>query len=97
MFLPFKALSLFYLETVPAGLHCTRASVTKLCLTRFDPTDCSPPGSSVHGISRARLLKRVAISFSRGSSQPMYHHSRNPLFSPFSLPLFARDLPSLIE
>ena len=32
--------------------------------------DCSPPGSSVHGISQARLLEWVAISFSRGSSRP---------------------------
>ena len=31
--------------------------------------DCSPPGSSVHGISQARLLEWVAISFSRESSQ----------------------------
>ena len=33
-------------------------------------TICSPPGSSVHGISQARILEWVAISFSRGSSQP---------------------------
>ena len=32
--------------------------------------DCSPPGSSVHGISQARMLERVAISFSRRSSWP---------------------------
>ena len=32
--------------------------------------DCSPPGSSVHGISQARILEWIAISFSRGSSQP---------------------------
>ena len=32
--------------------------------------DCSPPGSSVHGILQARILEWVAISFSRGSSQP---------------------------
>ena len=31
---------------------------------------CSPPGSSVHGIFQARILEWVAISFSRGSSQP---------------------------
>ena len=31
--------------------------------------DCSPPGSSVHGISRARILEWVAISFSRAWSQ----------------------------
>ena len=30
----------------------------------------SPPGSSVHGVLQARILKWVAISFSRGSSQP---------------------------
>ena len=28
--------------------------------------DCSPPGSSVHGIFQARILEQVAISFSRG-------------------------------
>ena len=32
--------------------------------------DCSPPGSSVHGISQARILTWVAVSFSRGSSRP---------------------------
>ena len=32
--------------------------------------DCSPRGSSVHGISQAKILEWVAISFSRGSSQP---------------------------
>ena len=32
--------------------------------------DCSPPGSSVHGVLQARILEWVAISFSRGSSQP---------------------------
>ena len=34
------------------------------------PVDCSPPSSSVHGILQARILECVAISFSRGSSQP---------------------------
>ena len=34
-----------------------------------DPIDCSSPGSSVHGISQARILEWVAISFSKGSSQ----------------------------
>ena len=32
--------------------------------------DCNPPGSSVHGILQARILKWVAVPFSRGSSQP---------------------------
>ena len=44
--------------------------VTQLCLTLCDPMDCSPPGSSVHGIFQATILKWVAISSSRGSSRP---------------------------
>ena len=44
--------------------------VAKLCLSLCNPTDCSLLGSSVHGISQARILVWVAISFSRGSSQP---------------------------
>ena len=35
-----------------------------------DPTDCSPPGSSVHGIFQAKIQEWIAISFSRGSSRP---------------------------
>ena len=38
------------------------------CPTLGDPMDCSPPGSSVHGIFPARILEWVAISSSRGSS-----------------------------
>ena len=40
------------------------------CLTLCYPMDCSPPGSSVHGISQARPLEWVAPSFSRGFSRP---------------------------
>ena len=38
------------------------------CSTLCDPMDCRPPGSSVHGISQARILEWVAISVSRASS-----------------------------
>ena len=44
--------------------------VVQLCPTLWDPMDCSPPGSSVHEILQARVLEWVAISYSRGSSQP---------------------------
>ena len=44
------------------------SEVARLCLTLCDPVNCSPPGSSVHGILLARILEWVAISFSRGSS-----------------------------
>ena len=45
------------------------SSVAQSFLTLCDPMDCSLPGSSVHGIFQARILERVAISSSRGSSQ----------------------------
>ena len=44
--------------------------VAQSCPTLCDPVDCSPPGSSVHGILQARILEWVDISFSRGSSRP---------------------------
>ena len=44
--------------------------VAQSCLTLCNPMDCSPPGSSVHGILQARILEWVAISFSREASQP---------------------------
>ena len=43
--------------------------VAKLCLTLCDPMDCSPTGSSVCGISQARMLEWVAMPSFRGSSQ----------------------------
>ena len=49
---------------------CICAKLLQLCLTLCDLTDCSPPGSSVHGILQARILGWVAVFFSRGSSQP---------------------------
>ena len=48
----------------------SESEVTQSCPTPCDSMDCSPPGSSVHGILHARVLDWVAISFSRGSSQP---------------------------
>ena len=51
-------------------LPCVRvhAKSLQLGLTLCDPIDSSLPGSSVHGILQARILERVAISFSRESS-----------------------------
>ena len=45
-------------------------SVVQSCLIIWNPVDHSPPGSSAHGILQARILEWVAISSSRGSSQP---------------------------
>ena len=43
-------------------------SHVRLC----EPMDCSPPGSYAHGIFQARILKWIAIFFSRESSLPRY-------------------------
>ena len=43
--------------------------VTQSCPTLCDPMDCSPPGSSIHGILQARIQEWVAMSSFRGSSQ----------------------------
>ena len=52
------------------GLVVCVCVCSQWCPILCDPVDCSPPGSSVHGVSQARILEWVAISFSRGSSQP---------------------------
>ena len=46
-------------------LHLSTCSVVQLCPTLCHPMDCSPPGSSVHGIFQARILEWVVILFSK--------------------------------
>ena len=47
---------------IKLGVSCAvLCSVAQSCLTLFDPMDCSPPGSSVHGILQARILEWVAM------------------------------------
>ena len=55
--------------SVGGGWESLRAA-PQGCLTLCEPRDCSPPGSSVHGISQPRTLEWVAISSSRGASRP---------------------------
>ena len=61
---------------VPDRIQCFHmvspvyAKLLQSCPTLYDPVDCGPPGSSVHGILQARILEWVAISFSRRSSPP---------------------------
>ena len=63
-------------ESLESETLCTErmyvyaCSVAGCCPTLCSPMDSSQPGSSVHGISQARTLDWLAISFSRGSSQP---------------------------
>ena len=71
-----KARSWFSLQVLSKGTAqsilciCECVLVAESCPTLWDPMDCSPPGSSVHGILQARIPEWVAIPFSRRSSQP---------------------------
>ena len=60
--------------------------VAQQCPTLCDPMDlCSPPGSSVHGISQAKILESVAIPFSRELPYPGIK-PRSPTLQVDSLP-----------
>ena len=48
----------------PSPMHESESEVAQLCPTLCDPMDCSPPGSSIHGVFQARVLEWGAISFS---------------------------------
>ena len=66
-----RSLKLLYMYSLNShdnvGFICAKLhSRVRLC----DPMDCSPPGSSVHGIFQVRILEWVATPFSRGSSWP---------------------------
>ena len=54
------------LPRVPPGWSVNHSLRSDFC----KPTDCSLPGSSVHGVPQARILESLAIPFSRGSSWP---------------------------
>ena len=51
----------------------SESEVAQWCLTLSDPMDCSPPGSSIHGIFQARVLGWGAIAF----SAPTHTHMQN--------------------
>ena len=55
---------------LPGYYNGSRCSAAQSCLTLSDPVDCNPSGSSVHGISQARIPEWDPVSFSRGSSWP---------------------------
>ena len=69
---PIAFVSLEAPTLAPGALHGSLCCclVAKLCLTLWDPMDCSPPGSSIHRFSQARILEWVAIPICRRSSQP---------------------------
>ena len=60
----------------------SESEVAQSCLTPIDPMDCSPPGSSVHGILQVRVLAWGAISISSGLSV----HVLGPVASKYGVP-----------
>jgi len=59
-------------------LESLLAKSLESCLTLYDPMDCSPPGSSVHGMLQTRILEWVVVPSSRGSDpgiEPASHVS----------------------
>ena len=72
-----------------------RASVQS-CPALCDPMDCSPPGSSVHGILQARRLEWVAMPFSRASSQPRDGTQGSCIAGRLFTTLATREAPSIV-
>ena len=66
----YKTPGKYYNDEILSLVSCMTAWSLQLCLTFCKPRDCSRPGSSVHRILQARIMEWIAISFSRGSSQP---------------------------
>ena len=58
----------FWIIIATTHLLSSVGLVSQSCPTLCNPMDCSPPGSSVHGILQARILEWVAISSFRGSA-----------------------------
>ena len=66
----FRLLTFLIFAASMWGKSEMKVLVAQLCPTLCDPMDCSPPGSSVHGILQVRILKWIVISSSRESSRP---------------------------
>ena len=62
-----------------SAVYC--AGLCQLCLILGKPTDCSPPGSSVHGILQARVLEWIAIIFSKGIFPTQVSHVTGRFFA----------------
>ena len=88
-----KVKSLILFSPLPSYVTLDRRQrFAQSCLTLCGPTDCSLPGSSVHGILQARILEWVAMPFSRGSSrsraQTWFSHIEADSLAYLSFPYF---------
>ena len=71
------------------------SQVSQSCLTLCGPTDCSPPGSSVHGILQARILEWVAMPSPRDFPDPGIEHV-SPALQADTLPSEPPGKPNII-
>ena len=67
----------------------SESEVAQSCPTLRDPMDCSPSGSSIHGIFQARVVEWGAIAFSKGSPKVVLFQHHSDLRSPSSHVLWA--------
>ena len=92
----------FTTEPPGKGIYCLCAKSLQSCSALCDPVDCSPPGSSVHGILQTRTLEQVAISrrlHCQAVSLPLRHLGSQPCLRqiPTPHPLFPAPCPSFWE
>ena len=71
---------------------CLHAHLLQLCLTLCNPINCSPPGSSVHGILQAKILEWVAVPSTGDLPQPGIQPT-SPALQAHSLPLSYQGSP----
>ena len=64
----------------------SESEVAQLCPTLSDPMDCSPPGSSIHGIFQARVLEWGAIAFSHTVQGHKELDTTEKTYARYSLP-----------
>ena len=89
--------SLGWEDPLEKGKAADAAKSLQSCPTLCDPTDGSPPGSALPGVLQARLLKRVAIFFSRGSSQPRVRTQVSRIVGGFSTSWATREAQEILE
>ena len=77
---------------MPSPMHESESEVTQSCPTLSNPMDCSPPGSSVHGIFQARVLELGAITFSAEASTSEQLQCFVSLFTPLQMILGGTEL-----
>ena len=70
---PLHLLWQIFRDSVANECVCMRAKTLQSCLTLCDPMDCSPPGSSVHGILQARIMEWVALFLTQESNWGILH------------------------